>query len=477
MRPRAVSPRLHALVRAAVLPLLAAALASAALAQQIPPTREFGPEPWKGALSLIKDNIRKNYYDPNFHGIDLDAHFKKAEEKMKQAESYGQFYGIVAQALLDFDDPHLYFLPPHRAARYNYGWRTQMVGDRCFVTAVRPGSDAEAKGLKPGDEVVSLDGYQPTRQNYWKMQYAYIFLRPAPGVRLVVAGPDGKERQLDVMTEVTQHKRAVGSGGSSPRSEVAVSNRPGGSINVPHQGYYGTDLGDYVQELEDEERERCGAGGSMSFGDDRVMLWKFGESARADRKIDAVMAEARKHKALVIDLRSNGCAAEHALLRVLANLFDRDVTVGEVKGRRESKPLTAKTRGGQNVYRGDLIVLVDSGSASASELFARAVQLEKRGTVMGDRTAGTVMRSRRHQQQSGMPVIVSYRVNVTDADIIMKDGKSLKHVGVKPDIVLLPKAADLAAGRDPVLSQAITLLGFPLDPEKAGALSPTKWKK
>jgi carboxyl-terminal processing protease len=190
-----------------------------------------------------------------------------------------------------------------------------------------------------------------------------------------------------------------------------------------------------------------------------------------------MMSKARKHKALLIDLRGNGGGAEKTLLRVLANLFDRDVNVGEIKRRKETKPLVAKTRGGDDVYKGDLVVLVDSGSGSASELFARVIQLEKRGTVLGDRTAGAVMRSRLHPHEAGIDVIVPYAASVTDADIVMKDGGSLEHVGVTPDKVLLPTAADLAAGRDPVLSQAAALLGFQLDPEKAGALFPQKWKK
>jgi C-terminal processing protease CtpA/Prc len=458
MRPRAHFPRLRALARAVILPALAAsvfvtAAPRPALAQQ--PVSGFERDRWKAALGLIKDDIKKNYYDPTFRGIDLDAHFKKAEEKMKQAQSVGQLFGIIAQALLDFDDSHLYFVPPGRASRFDYGWRTQMIGDRCFVTAVKPGSDAEAKGLKPGDEILDLDGYQMSRRNHWKMRYAYYSLRPVPGVRLVVAGADGKQRQLEVMTKVTQRKRVLDLTGAS------------GSI----------DLNDFIRDSEDEERERREASRGVSFGDHQLLVWKFEEFAHTESEIDGMVAKARKHKGLVIDLRGNGGGAERTMLRVIGNLFDRDVSVGEIKRRKETKPLVARTRGGDNVYKGDLVVLVDSGSGSASELFARVIQLEKRGTVLGDRTAGAVMRSRMYPHESGVDVVAPYGASVTDADIVMTDGQSLEHVGVTPDKVLLPAAADLAAGRDPVLSQAATLLGFTLDPEKAGTLFPPKWKK
>jgi carboxyl-terminal processing protease len=457
MRPRAFSPRL----RAALLPILAAsALVSvaprAARAQQ-PPQQVSGFERdrWRDAMNLIKDDIKKDYYDPSFHGLDLDAHFKRAEEKMKQAQSMGQLFGIIAQTLLDFDDSHLFFVPPGRASRFEYGWRSQIIGDRCFVTAVKPDSDAEAKGLKAGDEILEIDGYPMNRRNHWKMQYAYYSLRPVGGVRFVVAGPDGKQRQLDVLTKITQGKRVLDMTGAS--SSIDINNM--------------------IRDSEDNERERREASRGMTLGDNQLMIWKFREFAHSDDEIDNMMSKARKHKTLIIDLRGNGGGAEKTLLRVLANLFDRDVNVGEIKRRKETKPLVAKTRGGGDVYKGDLIVLVDSGSGSASELFARVIQLEKRGTILGDQTAGAVMRSRFHPHESGVDVIAPYGASVTDADILMTDGKSLEHVGVTPDKVLLPTAADLAAGRDPVLAQAATLLGFPLDPEKAGALFPLKWKK
>jgi C-terminal processing protease CtpA/Prc len=104
------------------------------------------------------------------------------------------------------------------------------------------------------------------------------------------------------------------------------------------------------------------------------------------------------------------------------------------------------------------------------------VQLEKRGTVMGDRSAGAVMETQFLSFAQGGETAIFYSVAVTDADLVMTDGKSLEGVGVKPDEQSLPTPLDLAAGRDPVLAQAARLAGLSLDPVAAGKLFPFEWR-
>src|SRR6185369_8565262 len=150
--------------------------------------------------------------------------------------------------------------------------------------------------------------------------------------------------------------------------------------------------------------------------------------------------------------------------------------VSDLKYRREVKTETADTKGNRG-FKGKLIVLIDARSASASEIFARVIQLEKRGVVIGDRSMGAVMQSRPYQYEVGLETVSYYGASITNADVIMKDGKSLEHVGVTPDELMLPTAADLAANRDPVLARAAELLGLKLDPEAAVKLFPIEWKK
>ena len=63
-------------------------------------------------LRNIKGDIQKHYYDPGFHGVDIETRFKAAEEKIQTATSIGQIFGIIAQAVIDLHDSHTFFVPP-----------------------------------------------------------------------------------------------------------------------------------------------------------------------------------------------------------------------------------------------------------------------------------------------------------------------------------------------------------------------------
>jgi len=70
-----------------------------------------------------------------------------------------------------------------------------------------------------------------------------------------------------------------------------------------------------------------------------------------------------------------------------------------------------------------------------------------------------------------------YGTEITHADLVMADGKSLEHVGVEPDFIVLPSASDLASHRDPAMSKAAGLVGVKISPEDAGTMFPEEEPK
>ena len=393
-------------------------------------------------LSLMKDYMKEYYYDPAYHGMDLEARFKVADSRIREAASLSQVLGIIAQVLTELNDSHTFFIPPPRPVDVDYGWKMQMIGNSCFVTVVDEGSDATVQGLKTGDEVLTVDGFKPTRETIWKMEYNYNVLRPQPGKRIVVRTPSGQQKELALKAKVEKRPKQI-----NPE--------------------------EWFNQLSKDQQDEKKLPRYFELGENAI-VWKLRHFDLTESKIGDMMKRARQHKALIIDVRGNSGGEEEALKKLLGYFFDHEILIGEMKRRKETKPMKAKSQGA-NEFKGQLVVLVDSNSASAAELFARVVQLEKRGTVIGDRSSGAVMRSifrpgALGDMSSGN--MVFYGASITDADLIMTDGKSLEHNGVTPDELILPTASDLADKRDPVLARAAAIVGVELAPEKAGTLFP-----
>jgi len=406
----------------------------------------------KDILNIIKSDIKKYYYDSNYRGIDIETRFKTAEERIKKANSIGEMSGIIAQVLVDFNDSHLFFIPPGKANKIEFGWQIQMVGNKCFVVWVEPKSDAEAKGLKPGDEIYSLEGFEPTRENLWKMNYFYRVLRPRPVIKMEVIKPDGKQVALEVNAKITERKRTRNVGNSSS----------------------GKDIYDTLRESEEEYLKSRRQRYYEAF--ENTLIWKMPAFALSPNEVDEMIGKVKKQQALILDLRGNGGGRIDMLQRLIGHFFTGEVTIGERKERKKSETEIVKAAS-KNPFQGKLIVLIDSNSASSSEIFARVMQLEKRATILGDVSAGAVMTSIQYPHEVGMDIVAPFAVSVTIADVIMKDGKSLEHTGVTPDEKILPTAQDLATRRDPVLARALKILGIEQTPEQAGALFPEEKDK
>jgi C-terminal processing protease CtpA/Prc len=407
----------------------------------------FNRDRARAILHDAYDNVKKHYYDPKFHGLDLDARYHQYDQKIVDASSLSQSFGVIAGFLDGLNDSHTFFNPPSRPYRVDYGYRIQMYGDNCFVTRVRPGTDAESK-VHPGDQVLGYNKFGVNRTDFWKMNYYFNNLAPQKASMLEIREPNGQSQQLTIDAKVRELKRVVD-----------LTGQDGGG-----------DFWDLVRQEQNSDhivRQRW-----VDAGD--VMVWKMPEFLIEDREVDRIFNDAHKHKTLILDLRGDPGGAVTTLDRMIGNLFDHDVKIADRDGRKELKPEIAKTRG-SDIFTGQLIVLVDSASASCAELLPRVIQLEHRGTVIGDRSAGAVMEARHYPGSLGMDTKIFYGFSITEADLTMKDRKSLEHTGVTPDELIIPTAKDLASGSDPVLARAFELAGHKVDPVAAGKMFPFEW--
>ncbi len=417
--------------------LVAVCCAAGASAQTLEKDRRRGAE----ILREVKGLLQRRYYDPSFGGIDLTARLARAEADMKAASSERMTFGVVARMVAELEDSHTFFVPPAPAGAIDYGWTPRMIGDRCFVVDVRRDSDAAARGLRPGDELLAIEGVRPDRASLWRTLHLARLLRPQPDVSLTVRPADGPLRELTVTARVLA---------------------AGPSVNF-HE---------YLDTLKQRLRARVSSRFAEAGG---VLVWKLSSFEKDDRAIQEGMARARGRSALVMDLRGNGGGDKGALRRFTGAFFPdgAPVTIGWLRSRKELRALIAERWQPSRGFTGTLVVVVDSDSASAAEVFARTVQLRARGTVVGDRTAGAVMLSRTHVIVGSRDHrLVPYAVSVTEAAVEMPGGAGLERTGVVPDALALPTSDDLRAGRDPVLARAVALAGGAVSADAAGQLFP-----
>jgi C-terminal processing protease CtpA/Prc len=406
---------------------------------------KFEIDQWRDVLRNVQRELKERYYDPKFHGIDIDARFELADAKMKNAASLPQLVGIVAQVLLDLNDSHTYFIPPFNKTRVDYGWHMKSVGSDCYVSAVRPKSDAEGKGLRAGDKLLSIDGRTLDRTKVWLASYLYNTLRPQSTVTLLVEKPDKSRKEIVIKAKVREGSAMTWYSDKIERDWEAKED-----YSLIESRFH---------ELSDE-----------------VLIWKMPLFELSDDRLADAYGKFKNRKVLILDLRGNSGGYVSVVEKVAGFFFDSNMKIADFRGRKAVQPMKVRSQRRQ-VFKGKLIVLIDGDSASGAEIFARFVQLEKRGIVIGDRSSGSVMRSRRYRLQVGDMEALGFAISATDADVIMSDGKSLEHIGVTPDELLLPTAQEMSLNLDPILSYAASLAGVQLHPQKAGTLFPIEWKQ
>lgn len=157
-----------------------------------------------------------------------------------------------------------------------------------------------------------------------------------------------------------------------------------------------------------------------------IRVTNFDKKVAADVKA-AIKKHASKSKGIILDLRNNpGGLLDQAV--ELTDLFVNEGVIVSQKGRNKEDDVSYSATKSATITDLPLVVLVNEGSASASEIVSGALQDLKRGVIVGERTFG------KGSVQVVMPINDTEAIKLTVARYYLPSGRTIQAVGVSPDI-------------------------------------------
>ncbi len=318
--------------------------------------------------------------------------------------------GAIQGALEALEDPQTSYMDPEDYMQANIpligsyegiGAWVDTDGEYLTIISPMPGSPAERVGMKPGDEVIAVDGDDMTG------------IDPNLVVRRVM-GPAG----TTVLLTVRREGEAEPIDFSVVRQEIEVASVQ--SEILPENIAY-------------------------------VRLLTFsGETVRDLRNaLRSTLAE--EPNGLILDLRGNGGGFLDTAIDVTSEFIGEGLIVREVFGDGSEQEYQASGKGLATEI--PMVVLINGGSASASEIVAGAIQDYERGVLLGETSfgKGSVQFWIELDDDEGA-------VRVTVARWYTPNGTLIDQLGLEPDIIVPMTEEDFEAGTDPQLDKAIEIL-------------------
>lgn len=282
------------------------------------------------------------------------------------------------------------------------GVRVTTENGQTIVAMVNPGGPAEKAGIKPGDIIVAVDG-----QNIEgiPMEIRSSLLRGEPGSKVLVTVFRIGTGQLDL--EVTRE-------------------------NIATPAVYTRLLGD----------------GRIGY----IILEIFSQNAPNEmREALRKLLESDKVEALILDLRSNPGGDRNVAITITSQFLPGGKPATQIYGY-DGSHTTYATEPGGLALNIPLVVLIDQGSASASEMLAAALKDYGRAVLIGDTTRGKgVGQSFTFLPDGSLIMVVNHEFRSPKGIVI-------HGVGVQPDIRIPTSPAERQRGVDRALDKAIEVL-------------------
>ncbi len=373
-------------------------------------------EELKGADVIEIPQIKHKKRNTKPKNVDLDVFWEtwnSMEENFLHNEKLNvreQVYGATKGLINSLDDPYTVFMTPEDTKKFDESISGEFEGigaeiairnDQIVVVAPLKGSPAELAGLRAGDVVFKIDN-EPT-----------IGISVEEAVTRI-RGPKGEKVVLTVLRN-----------GEKTPVEVTIVRD-----NI------------VIKSIEWEMKDDIAVVTVSQFGTE--MTREFQEA------IPEVLLQ--NPRGMVLDFRNDGGGLLDACVKLSSEFLDQKVIV-RTKGRNfgDSGEIMS---GNSGAFLGmPLVVLINKGSASASEIFAGAIQDHYRGILLGEKSFG------KGSVQNVIPLTDGSSLKVTIAEWLTPGGKSINEVGIDPDEEIKITEEDLTEGRDPVLERALDLVG------------------
>lgn len=321
-------------------------------------------------------------------------------------------FGAVSGMVAAVDDPYTVFMMPSDSKEFTdslhgtlegIGAQLEIRSGEIIVVSPLKGSPAEKAGLRPLDIILTVSGKDVTGM---KLDDVVTMVRGKSGTSVTLTvGRKGEEKPITF--KIVRERIHI------PSVETKVMKTASGSIGL-------------------------------------VVLNQFGDDSTAEVRKALLSLKNEKLKGAVLDLRYNGGGYLESAIDIVS-MFVREGRVVSVE--RRNKPTEELTAFGSPIFEDiPLVVLINGGSASASEIVAGALQDLKRTTIVGMQSfgKGTV------QEVIDLPGGSSLRV--TTAKWLTPSGHDLSKKGVTPDITVDRSIEQYRAEVDPQMVTAIEWL-------------------
>jgi len=365
----------------------------------------------------------------------LSRRFNTQLNRVKQGRSEDAFQTFM-NVVTNVYDPHTQYMSPRSSENFKISMSLSLEGigavlqsENEFTKVVRliSGGPADKQGqLKPADRIVGVaqDKEDIVDVVGWRLEDVVALIRGTPRtlVKLEVIPAKAKtEADTNIISIVRDRVELED---QSARSEVIQLQRDGKDYNIGI-----IDLPTFYADFD-----------AMSKGDPT-----YKSTTRDVKKIINNLKAEHRLDGLVIDLRNNGGGSLTEAIQ-LTGLFIKKGPAVQVRSL-NNRVRIFDDKDATIAYQGPLAVLVNRMSASASEIFAAAIQDYGRGIIIGDQTFG------KGTVQSVKPLSHGH-LKITEAKFYRISGGSTQHKGVIPDITF-PSPVDKTEIGEDALPEAL----------------------